>query len=48
MTCFATSSEGQSPSAPHPFALVTLVRLLAREAAQSDFATRCNVSDREA
>ena len=42
MTCSSHVSERLSPSPIFTDPLFKLVRLLAREAARADFATRCN------
>lgn len=41
MTCSPTAPEGAPLSFTLPEGLLALVRLLAREAARSDFAARC-------
>lgn len=48
MPC-ASSAPGQVlPSTATPEPLLALARLLAREAARAEFATRCKSGDREA
>ena len=42
MTCSSSAPKGNPPNFTIPEPLISLVRLLAREAARSDFATRCN------
>lgn len=44
----ASTALGTAPETLRPHALLELVRLLARETAASDFATRCTVQPREA
>ncbi|WP_160116434.1 hypothetical protein [Ruegeria sp. AU67] len=47
MTCSSSAPKGNPPILDIPEPLIALVRLLAREAARSDFATRCNGEDPE-
>lgn len=47
MTCSSSAPTGDLPNLDILEPLINLVRLLAREAARSDFATRCNGKDPE-
>ncbi len=47
MTCSSSAPKGNLSNLDIPEPLISLVRLLAREAARSDFATRCNGEDPE-
>ncbi len=47
MTCSSSAPTGNLPSFDIPEPLISLVRLLAREAARTDFATRCSGEDPE-
>jgi len=47
MTCSSSAPTGNLPKLEIPEPLVSLVHLLAREAARSNFATRCNGKDPE-
>lgn len=47
MTCASNSNAGKTPASTPPDHLLALVRLIAREAACSDFATRFNLNSGE-
>ena len=47
MTCSSSAPMGNLPKLDIPEPLINLVRLLARQAARSDFETCCNSSDTE-
>ncbi len=47
MTCSSSAPKGNPPNFSIPEPLINLVRLLAREAARSDFAERCNSCNAE-